>query len=86
MYYTGKWPDRIEVIYGSITLDFAVYVQFVVNSEGKMVDVKVIRGAHPLLDAEAIRVVQSSPDREPGKQRGKKVCAAFTFPIIFALD
>jgi len=63
-----------------------VYVQMVVTSEGKVDNVKVIRGADPLLDKEALRVVMSSPEWEPGLQKGNKVNVAFTFPVIFELS
>ena len=62
-----------------------VFVQFKVNSSGKVADARIVRGVDPLLDAEALRVIKSSPDWEPGKQRGKKVCVMFTFPIKFEL-
>jgi len=62
-----------------------VYVQFVVSTEGKVVDVKVVRSVNPLLDKEAIRVVSSSPKWEPAKQKGKPVDHQFTIPIAFAL-
>ena len=62
-----------------------VFVQFVVNSKGEVVDVKVARGIDKSLDEEAIRVTASSPNWEPGKQRGKAVNVAFTFPINFVL-
>ncbi|HYX07946.1 MAG TPA: energy transducer TonB, partial [Bacteroidales bacterium] len=62
-----------------------VFVQFKVTSTGKVADAKVVRGVDPALDAEALRVIKSSPDWEPGKQRGKKVCVMFTFPIKFEL-
>jgi TonB family protein len=60
-----------------------VYVEFVVNKKGDVTNVKIKRGAGPLLDAEAIRVIKSSPQWIPGKQRGKEVNVAFTFPIMF---
>lgn len=63
-----------------------VFIQFIVNSEGKVENVKVVRGVDPLLDAEAVRVIGSSPFWEPGKQRGREVSVAFTFPVVFALD
>ncbi len=63
-----------------------VYVQFIVNKNGKVVDVEVVRGVHPLLDKEAVRVIQSSPEWEPGKQRGERVNVKFTFPIVFSLE
>lgn len=62
-----------------------VYVQFTVNSNGEVVDVKVVRGADPLLDEEAIRVVKSSPKWEPAKFKGDKSQQQFTMPITFAL-
>lgn len=62
-----------------------VYVQYAVNSKGEVVDVKVVRGVDPSLDAEAIRVIMSSPRWEPAKQRGTKVKQQFTIPIAFVL-
>ncbi len=63
-----------------------VFVQFVVNSKGNVVNAKIVRGVDPYLDAEALRVVNSSPRWEPGKQRGKPVSVQFTFPIAFVLQ
>ena len=63
-----------------------VYIQFTVDSVGQVVNVAVVRGVHPVLDAEAIRVVESSPAWIPGKQRGKNVAVQFTFPVTFVLD
>ena len=63
-----------------------VYVQFAVNSTGKVVDAVVVRGVDPALDKEATRVVMSSPKWAPGKQRGKSVTVQFTFPINFVLQ
>lgn len=63
-----------------------VILQFSVNSKGEVVDAKVVRGADPALDKEAIRVVMSSPDWTPGMQDGKAVKVQFTFPINFTLQ
>jgi bla regulator protein blaR1 len=63
-----------------------VYVQFTVNTKGEVVDVKVVRSVSPSLDKEAVRVVESSPLWEPGKQKGKPVDVQFTFPIEFKLN
>ncbi len=63
-----------------------VYVQFVVEPNGVVDNVKVVRGVDPALDAEAIRVVKSSPKWAPGKQRGKAVRVAYTIPIVFVLQ
>lgn len=63
-----------------------VFVQFVVEADGKLTNVRVIRGVDPALDKEAIRVVEGSPRWNPGKQRGKPVRVSFTFPITFVLQ
>lgn len=63
-----------------------VYVQFVVEADGRVTNVKVVRGVDPALDKEAVRVVESSPKWKPGKQRGKPVRVSFTFHIIFVLQ
>lgn len=63
-----------------------VFVQFVVEPDGRVSNVKVVRGVDPALDKEAVRVVESSPPWKPGKQRGKPVRVSFTFPIIFVLQ
>lgn len=63
-----------------------VLVQFAVDKTGKVVDVVLLRGQHPALDKEAIRVVRSSPKWTPGKQRGRAVKVQFVFPISFVLQ
>lgn len=63
-----------------------VFVQFVVEKNGKVTNVIVLRGVDPSLDKEAIRVVESFPDWKPGKQRGKSVRVYFTVPISFTLS
>jgi TonB family protein len=63
-----------------------VYVEFTVDAKGEVTDVKVVRSVHPLLDKEAVRVVESSPLWQPGKQKGKPVAVQFTFPIDFKLN
>jgi TonB family protein len=63
-----------------------VIVQFVVERDGCVSDVKVMRGVNPELDAEAIRVVSMMPNWIPGKQRGKAVAVKYTMPIMFRLQ
>ncbi len=62
-----------------------VILQFTVGADGKVSDVKILRGVDPELDAEALRVVSASPDWTPGYQKGKPVRVIYTFPIIFKL-
>ncbi|HOJ66352.1 MAG TPA: energy transducer TonB [Paludibacteraceae bacterium] len=63
-----------------------VICQFVVNTDGSIVDIQVVRGVDPSLDKEAVRVIQSMPKWIPGKQRGKPVRVRFTLPINFKLQ
>lgn len=63
-----------------------VFVEFVIDTDGVVIDVAILRGVHPLLDQEAIRVVKSFPDFIPGQQRGKPVKVRYRLPMNFALD
>lgn len=62
-----------------------VFVQFVIDTTGKVVEPKVIKSVSPELDAEALRVVSEMPAWKPGMQRGKPVRVSFTLPVIFKL-
>lgn len=62
-----------------------VFVGFVIDKQGKVTNVKILRGVDPYLDAEALRVVKSMPDWKPGKQRGKPVPVSYQIPIKFTL-
>lgn len=63
-----------------------VSCQFVVNKDGSIVDVKVLRGVDPYLDKEAIRVISAMPKWKPGMQRGKPVRVKYTVPVMFRLQ
>jgi len=62
-----------------------VIVSFVVEKDGSISNPKVLRGAHPLLDEEALRLVSSMPLWKPGLQRGEPVRVQFNLPIRFSL-
>ncbi len=62
-----------------------VIVSFVVNKDGTIQNVEVIRGVHEKLDAEAVRVVKSMPAWSPGEQQGRKVRSKFQLPVFFRL-
>jgi len=63
-----------------------VYVTFVVEKNGNVTDVKILRGIGGGCDEEAIRVVKAMPKWTPGKQRGKSVRVQFNLPIQFTLN
>lgn len=62
-----------------------VTLQFTVNPDGSVSNVKVLRGVDSSLDKEAVRVVSMSPKWNPGKQRDRAVKVTYTFPVIFQL-
>ena len=62
-----------------------VQVQFVVSKTGKVTNVTVVRGKHPALDKEAIRVVSAMPNWTPGRQNGQPVNVTYILPVNFTL-
>ena len=62
-----------------------VQVNFVIDKDGKVRDVKVAKSVDPLLDEEAVRVVSASPKWRPGRLRGEKVSTSMTIPVEFRL-
>ena len=62
-----------------------VYIGFIVNSEGKVEDPKILKSVAKILDEEAIRVVEKEIEFEPGYQEGKAVPVRFVLPIKFKL-
>ena len=63
-----------------------VYISFVVNQDGRINDVKVLRGLYPSLDKEAIRVISTMPNWKPGTQNGRPVRTQLNLPIRFLLN
>ena len=62
-----------------------VVVQFVVSKDGSLSGAKVIRKVDPLMDAEALRVINAMPRWKPGMQDGKPVAVKYTVPVLFSL-
>ncbi len=61
-------------------------VNFVVNEDGSISDVKVVRGIGRGCDEEAMRVVKMMPKWKPGRQKGEPVKVSYTLPISFRLS
>ncbi|MEM7315362.1 MAG: energy transducer TonB, partial [Planctomycetota bacterium] len=59
--------------------------QFVVEIDGSLTDIKVIKGIGSGCDEEAVRVLKAAPKWEPGKQRNKPVRVRRSLPIVFSL-
>jgi TonB family protein len=62
-----------------------VYIEFVVDETGKVKDASVMKSADPLLDAEALRVINQMPNWNPGTENGNPVCLKVVLPVLFKL-
>ena len=84
----SKWVNS-QLVYPEIAKNNGVQgrvtLQFTIDVDGSVTNVKVIRGVDPALDREAVRVVSMSPKWKPGKQKEKPVRVTYTFPVIFNL-
>jgi TonB family protein len=92
--FAGGIPKLMEFLTGNVKypeaamkkgIEGRVIVSFVVNTDGSVSDAKVVRSIHPLLDKEALRVVNSMPKWTPGKQNGQVVRVKYNIPISFKL-
>ena len=77
-----KYPEQAmkEGIQGRVT------VRFIVEKDGRVSNVRLLRSVQPALDKEAIRVVKSMPKWTPGKHNGKPVRVRFNLPVMFKLN
>ena len=77
-----KYPEQAmkEGIQGRVA------VRFIVEKDGSISDVKPVLSVHPLLNKEAVRVVESMPKWSPGKHNGKPVRVRFNLPVMFKLN
>ena len=67
-------------------IEGTVYLEFIVNEEGRILNPSVIKSIDPDLDAEALRVIKNSSDWTPGIQRGHNVNVKLKLPIRFKLE
>ena len=63
-----------------------VILQIIVEKDGTITNAVVAKGVHPLLDNEALRVINQSPKWKPGKQNGEAVRVKYTLPVLFKLN
>ena len=92
--YPGGDAARIKYLQKNITypemakesnIQGTVYVTFVVEKDGRITSVKVLRGIGGGCDEEAVRVIKKMPSWKPGKQRGRAVRVQFNMPVRFVL-
>lgn len=82
VYQYLKYPESAvrEGIQGRVT------VEFIVDKDGKVTDVKVVKGVSDELDAEAVKVISASPKWKPGRVNGNKVRTSIAVPVEFKLE
>ena len=76
-----KYPYRSK----RLGVEGTVYVGFVVEKDGSLTDIQIVRGVSDDIDEEAIRVFKNSPEWNPGKQRGRPVRVRYTMRLVFKL-
>jgi len=67
-------------------IDGRVFISFIVEKDGQISDVEILRGIGGGCDEEAVRVIKNMPDWTPGQQRGEPVRVLFRMPIKFKLQ
>lgn len=82
VYQYLKYPEAalVEGVQGRVMVDF------IIDKDGKVTDVRVVKGVSPELDAEAVKVVSASPKWKPGRLAGDKVRVSMTVPVEFRLE
>lgn len=76
-----RFPSDLETDAQSV-----VVCQFVVEKDGSIRNVTVLRSIHPSLDKEAVRVIESMPNWIPGRKDGQPVRVKYTLPVKFQLQ
>ena len=84
----SKWVNS-RLVYPEIAkengIEGRVTLQFTIDKDGRLGDVKVLSAPDKTLADEAVRVVSASPKWKPGKQRDRTVKVSYTFPVIYKL-
>jgi protein TonB len=92
--FPGGEKSLMKFIYDNIeypaeaaenNIEGRVILKFVVGTDGSVTRIEIIKGIHPVLDQEAVRVVSLLPKWKPGRQNGEQVPVWFTVPVNFKL-
>jgi len=85
----GSYLGR-SIVYPKSAIDHhiqgRVIISFIVERDGSLSDIKVIRGVSPDIDNESLRVMRACPKWKPGTQNGRTVRVAYSVPISFSLS
>ncbi len=76
-----RYPKELE----ETCVQGRVIIAFIVERNGKLSNIRVVKSVHPALDKEALRIVNLMPEWIPGRQNGKKVRVKYIIPITFRL-
>ena len=82
VYQYLKYPET-AVVQG---IQGRVMVEFIIDKDGKVTNVRVVKGVSDELDAEAVKVISASPKWKPGRVKGEKVRTSITVPVEFKLE
>ena len=88
-YFLREWVYRCMKYPKSAVRDGVqgtVMVRFIIEKDGSLSDIKVVKGVDEELDAEAVKVISASPKWKPGKMSGEKVRSVLTIPVEFRLE
>jgi TonB family protein len=77
-----KYPKKCR----KESIEGKVYMAFIIEEDGKISNVKVLRSPHPLFSAASIRIVSAMPKWLPGKHHNRPVKVQYTLPIVFKLE
>ncbi len=82
VYQYIKYPEKalLEGVQGRVMVDF------IIEKDGRVTDVRVVKGVSPELDAEAVKVISASPKWKPGRVAGNKVRTSMMIPVEFRLE
>ncbi len=72
--------------YPDTELQGRVVISFIIERDGKLTDLNIVKGVDNLLDREALRVLKLAPAWKPGQQNGKPVRVKYTIPIVFQMN
>ena len=77
-----EFPEQAR----ELNLQGRIYVKFVVEKNGEVSNIEILRGVDPILDNEAVRCVKGLPRISPAEQRGKPVRMSFVLPIYAKME
>lgn len=77
-----KYPAQAR----RIGIEGRVFLSFVVEKDGSLTDISVMKGIGAGCDEESVRVLENAPSWNPGKQRGNPVRVRYAFPVVFKLQ